>query len=159
MTLRRPPDQLADCVSLPRFVAKVRPPAPCGHVPADYRRAFGHAPATDGAFLAHVQLTLAAALAAIAEPPSDETVTRWFRGPPGVNSATLADWNTRAPRFDQPGQPGGQPLRFALKTLSARCAAPRVPRAFTAIAWDEGYLDALVPPALGSTADYSLRSR
>jgi hypothetical protein len=78
---------------------------------------------------------------------------------PGVNSATLADWNTRASHFGQPGQPGKQALRFALKTISARCAAPRVTRAFTAIAWDAGCLDALMPPALGSAADHSIPSR
>jgi hypothetical protein len=50
-------------------------------------------------------------------------------------------------------------LRFALKTICARCAAPRVTRAFTAIAWDAGCLDALMPPALGSVADHSIPSR
>jgi hypothetical protein len=37
-----------------------------------------------------------------------------------------------------------------MKTLYAGCVDPRVTSAFTAIAWDEGYLDDLVPPAPGS---------
>ena len=146
-------------MSLPRFVAKARPPPLCGYVPADYRRAFGHALATNGAFLAHVLLTLAAALAgyrrASLRRNRDAMVPRptrrQFRHPCRLEHACPALRPTGATRRAA--------LRFALKTLSARCAAPRVPRAFTAIAWDAGYFDALVPPALGSTADYSLPSR
>jgi hypothetical protein len=82
-TLRHPHDQLADCVWLPRFVHKARQHL-ADPLPADTRRAFGHALATDGAFLAHFRLTLPAALAAIAEHPSDEALTRCFLGPASI---------------------------------------------------------------------------
>lgn len=62
-TLRHPHDQLADCVWLPRFVHKARQHL-ADPLPADARRAFGHALATDGAFLVHFRLTLPAAISA-----------------------------------------------------------------------------------------------
>ena len=151
MNLRRPLDQLAGCGWLPRFVDKARQHL-ADTLPSDYRRAFGHALATDGAFLAHFQLTLADALAAIAQAPSDEGVARWFLTQPGVNPATIAAWNIRAPRFGEPGQPGERAFRFAMKTIYASCIDPRVNSAFTAIAWDEGYLDDLAPPAHRSSS-------
>ena len=146
MILRRPHDQLAGCVWLPRFVDKARQHL-ADTLPPDYRRAFGHALATDGAFLAHFQLSLADALAAIARSPSDADVARWFLALPGATPAAIADWNARAPRFGEPGQPGERAFRFAMKTIYGGCVDPRVTSAFTAIAWDEGFLDEVAPPA------------
>ena len=149
MSLRRPHDQLAGCVWLPRFIDKARQHL-ADTLPSDFRRAFGHALATDGAFLAHFKLTLADALAAIAEHLSDEAVAQWFLAQPGVSPASIADWNARAPRFGEPGQPGERAVRCAMKTIYGGCIDPRVNSAFTAIAWDEGFLDELIPPAPGS---------
>jgi len=149
MTLRRPHDQLAGCVWLPRFIDKARQQQ-AGILPPDFQRAFGNALATDGAFLAHFKLTLNAALTVIGSASSDAEIAQWFLAQQGVTPATIAEWNTRAPLFGGPGQPGERTFRFALKTLYRGCDDPRVTNAFTAIAWDEGFLDEVVPLA---TAD------
>ncbi len=144
--LRRPLDQLAGCIWLPRLIDKARQHL-AGTLPPDFQRAFGHALATDGAFLAHFQLVFADTLTVIKQAASDDKVARWFLAQPGVNPATITDWNTRAPRFGEPGQPGERAFRFAMKTLYRGCPDPRVTTAFTAIAWDEGFLNEVAPLA------------
>ena len=71
MNLRRPWDKLADCMWLARFVDKARLHL-AGALNEDFEPYFGHALATDGAFLKHFGLTLEDCVAAVRIHGSDD---------------------------------------------------------------------------------------
>ncbi len=47
----------------------------------------------------------------------------------------------RSPHIGRPGYPAHRTFQWGLKNLYGGCADPRVDSGFTAIAWDEGFLD------------------
>jgi mannose-6-phosphate isomerase-like protein (cupin superfamily) len=138
--LRRPSESLAGCIWLPRFVDKCRLHF-TGALPPDYEVAFCSPHGVDGVFLAHFGLTAEAVQSAIRAASTDEEVARWFGAQPGINAEKIRCWNELAPNIGKPGYPGERGFGLARRRFFAACTDPRVVSAFTAIAWDEGYLD------------------
>lgn len=144
ITLRRPQEALAGCIWLPRVIDKCRLHF-SGILPPDYEIAFCNPHGIDGIFLAHFGITSADMQTAIRTASTDAEVARWFCTQPGVRPETIQSWNDLAPNIGKPGQPGERGLEWARRHFLAACTDPRVISGFTAIAWDEGFLDAAPP--------------
>lgn len=140
ITLRRPHEALAGCIWLPRFIDKCR----ChfaGTLPHDYQIAFCSPHGIDGIFLDYFGLAPADAQSVIHATRTDEDVARWFCAQPGVNPEKIQLWNELAPNIGKPGYPGERGFAWARRHFLAACTDPRVISGFTAIAWDEGFID------------------
>jgi len=142
--LRRPTAKLADCVWLPRFIDKARHHL-AGTLDPDFVRPFCHPLATDGVFLGHFELTKEEILDVIARSNGDDAVVvEWFRQRPHYGAEKVAAWNELAPNIGKPGFPMHRGFTWMLRQLYGGVPPdPRVNSAFTAIAFDEGYLDEL----------------
>lgn len=140
MKLRRPEDKLAGCMWLPRFIDKARHAA-AGTLHADYQRAFGSPLGIDGVFFAHFALKQEEILEAIRREQSDEAIGAWFVARPQSDAEKVRAWNELAPNIGKPGFPGHRTFQWGLRHIYAGCTDPRVTSGFTAIAWDEGFLD------------------
>lgn len=140
--LRRPADKLADCIWLARFVDKTRLHL-AGTLHPDFVFPYAHPVATDGAFFRHFGIAKEAIIEAIRQSNgNDEAVAAWFRSQPGCTEANIRAWNELGPLLGQPGQPVHRGYLFMLKTyFGGRIPDPRVNSVFTAIAYDEGFLD------------------
>ncbi len=125
---------------LPRFIDKARHHF-AGTLAPDYQRAFCSALGVDGAFFTHFALVKEDVLATIQREASDEAIAAWFTARPESNSDRIAAWNDLAPNLGKPGFPGHRTFTWALNKIYAGRPDPRVDSAFTAIAWDEGFLD------------------
>lgn len=125
---------------LPRFIDKCRSHF-SGTLPPDYQIAFCSPHGIDGIFLAHFGVTPAEAQAVIRAAPTDADVARWFSALPGYKPEKIQAWNELAPNIGKPGFPGERGFAWARRNLLAACTDPRVVSGFTAIAWDEGFLD------------------
>jgi hypothetical protein len=146
MKLRRPTDKLAGCVWLPRFIDKARHHQ-AGTLHPDFVRPFCHPLATDGLFLAHFELGKDEIIQVIAESNgSDESVAEWFQSRAQYTPEKVAAWNELAPNIGKDGYPAHRGFLWILKQYYGGVAPdPRVDSAFTAIAFDEGYLDEVQP--------------
>lgn len=140
LTLRKPREALAGCMWLPRFIDKCRLHF-AGTLPPDYQIAFCSPHGIDGIFLAHFGVTPAEMQTAIRTARTDEEVARWFCDQPGSTVEKIRLWNELAPNIGQPGYPGERGFAWARRHFLAACTDPRVVSGFTAIAWDEGFLD------------------
>lgn len=141
LRLPKPTDSLADCVWLPRFIAKVRHHAE-GLLDGDYLLAFCHPRAVDGHFLRHFGLEKDDAISAILRAKSDDTLEQWFTALPGVTKERIAAWNEFAPKIGSPGHPGERELAFMLrKTYPDSIPAEALRSSFAAILWDEWRLE------------------
>lgn len=149
--LRRPTDQLGGCQWLPRFIDKCRLHL-AGELPPDYQLPFCHPRATDGAFLAHFGLTQEQALDAVAGAADDAGVVERLVARGALTPEKIAAWNALAPNLGRPGFPCDKSFAWARRNLYVACTDPRVDSVFTAIAWDEGFLDEMVPPTPPSFA-------
>jgi len=154
MNLRRPTEPLAGCVWLPRLIDKARH-AEAGTLHPDFVTPFCHPLATDGAFLAHFELSKEEFLGALrATEGTDEAMARWFTARPKSNPERIAAWNKLAPEIGKPGFPMHRGFQWMLKRLYGGTPPdPRVNSAFTAIAYDEGYLDDLIAPSGSSPTE------
>ena len=140
MRLRRPSDQLAGCVWLPRFVDKARHHL-AGTLDPDYVMPFCHPLATDGAFLKHFELGRDEILAVVRDSAGDDRpVAEWFVCRPQGTPERIAAWNELAPSLGKQGFPVRRGFLWALQHYYGGVADPRVNSIFTAIACDEGFL-------------------
>ncbi len=130
---------------LPRFIDKCRLHF-AGALPPDYQLPFCHPLATDGAFLTHFGLTKEEALAVVARAPDDAAVVAAFTARGTLTPEKIAAWNALAPNLGRPGFPCEKSLAWARRNLYPSGTDPRVDSVFTAIAWDEGFLDEIAPP-------------
>lgn len=140
ITLRRPCEALAGCIWLPRFIDKCSLHF-AGTLPPDYLIAFCSPHGIDGIFLDHFDITPADVQSIIRAARTDEEVARWFCAQPGVTPDKIQLWNELAPNIGKPGHPGEWGFAWARRHFLVACADPRVISGFTAIAWDEGFLD------------------
>jgi hypothetical protein len=131
---------LAGCLWLPRFIDKCRLHF-SGTLPPDFQIAFCSPHGIDGLFLAHFGITAEEAQSAIRASQTDAEVSRWFCAQPKVTLERIQCWNELAPNIGKPGFPGERGLRWARRHFLAGCTDLRVNSGFTAIAWDEGFLD------------------
>ena len=137
LLLPKPADQLANCVWLPRFIAKVRLHDE-GGLEGDYRLAFCHPKAIDGRFLAHFGLEKESAIATIVNAESYDEIAQWFTSQPGVTEESINAWNEFAPRIGSPGQPGERELAFMLRRAYPDGIPPAAQRSsFEAILCEE----------------------
>ena len=144
MKLRRPADKLAGCVWLPRFIDKARHHS-AGTLEAEYIRPFCHPLATDGVFFAHFQLDKDEITGVVAGSKGDDTIiAQWFEGRPQYTPERVAAWNELAPNIGKEGYPVRSGFLWVLRHYyDGKAPDPRVDSAFTAIAYDEGFLDEL----------------
>lgn len=144
MKLRRPQEKLAGCVWLPRFIDKARNHF-AGTLPPDFVGPFCHPLATDGVFLAHFEIEKNEIMEVINRSDGkDETVVAWFKSRRQYTEETVAAWNILAPNIGKEGYPMRRGFLWALKHYYGGVPPDsRVDSAFTAIAFDEGYLDDL----------------
>lgn len=144
--LRRPSDTLAGCAWLARFVDKTRLHLR-GALPPDFVIPYCHPVATDGAFFRHFELTKEEIIAVVAQSDGDDSaVAAWFLGRPAGQGERIEAWNALGPDLGKPGFPVHRGYQFMLKLYyGGQAPDPRVNSVFTAIAFDEGYLDELAP--------------
>lgn len=143
MKLRRPTDRLAGCVWLARFTDKARHHQ-AGTLDPDYVRPFCHPLATDGAFFKHFELDKEEILAVIRESSGDDArVAAWFTRRPQGSPERIAAWNELAPNLGKEGYPVRRGFLWAVERYYGGVKDPRVNSIFTAIAYDEGFLDEL----------------
>ncbi len=140
LTLRRPREALAGCIWLPRLIDKCRLHL-AGTLPADYQIAFCSLHGIDGIFLDHFGIAPTDAQSVIHATRTDEDVARWFCAQPGVTPEKIERWNELAPNIGKLGHPGERGFAWARRHFLAACTDPRVISGFTAIAWDEGFID------------------
>lgn len=142
MKLRRPNETLAGCVWLPRFIDKARH-CKAGTLEAEYERPFGHPLATDGVFFSHFQIDKTEILQVIEGSNGDDrVVVRWFEARPQFTGEAVKAWNELAPNIGKKGYPAHRGFLWILQRYYGGTAPdPRVDSVFTAIAYDEGFLD------------------
>ena len=138
--LRRPQEALAGCVWLPRFIDKCRHYR-AGTLPKDYQIAFCSPHGIDGIFLDHFGIAAIEAQSVINAARTDEKVAQWFCSLLGGTQESIQRWNDLAPHIGKPGHPGERGFAWARRHFLAACTDPRVVSSFTAIAWDEGFID------------------
>ena len=136
---------LAGIVWLPRFVDKARHHL-AGSLHPDFSRPFCHPLATDGVFLAHFEIDRNEILWVIADSRGgDEPIGGWFMQRPQCSTERVREWNSLAPNIGKEGYPVRRGFLWVLRHYYGGVAPdPRVDSAFTAIAYDEGYLDELL---------------
>jgi hypothetical protein len=131
---------------LPRFIDKTRWRAR-GDLPTDYEIAFCSPHGVDGVFLQHFFLDKDELLAVIARHSSDDrAIGAWFVNRAESAPERIAAWNRLAPEIGKANQPGQRGLRFMLRRLYPNGHDARIVSAFTAIAFDEGFIDELTTP-------------
>lgn len=145
MKLRRPTEKLAGCVWLARLVDKVRHHC-AGTLEPDFVRPFCHPLATDGAFLSHFALTRDEIIQAVRESNGDDAhVEGWFLSRPQSSTERITSWNQLAPNLGKEGCPMRRGFLWLLRHYYGGTPPdPRVDSVFTAIAFDEGFLDDLL---------------
>ncbi len=134
MKLPAPQDTLANCVWLPRLLAKARQ-LKDGSLPPDYAARFCHPTGVDAQFLAFFQLTPEAVQAAAA--CSDADVTAWFAWLPTVNPARIAEWNHIAINLGRPGFPLAERFPIAKTTTYKHIDSAGMETVFELIEADE----------------------
>ena len=133
MNLPRPTDRLADCIWLPRIIAKARLLA-TGALPEEYAQRFCHPSGVDAQFLAFFHLTRDDVLSACRL--SDEEVAAWFLSAP-ERSARVAEWNHLAVNLGRPGFPLAERLPAALATSYKHLAGHAFATVFEVLEADE----------------------
>jgi len=133
MKLPRPTDRLADCVWLPRIIAKARLLA-AGTLPEEYAQRFCHPSGVDAQFLAFFNLTRDDVLSASGH--SDAEVAAWFLSNPD-RSARVAEWNHLAVNLGRPGFPMAERLPMALATSYKHLAGRGLATVFEVLEADE----------------------
>jgi hypothetical protein len=125
---------------LPRFIDKVRHHL-AGTLAEDYQRAFCSPLGIDGVFFAHFALKKEDILEVIRREKSDDVIAAWFLARPEASAEKVRAWNELAPHIGEQGYPGQRTFQWGMKHIYAGCTDSRVTSGFTAIAWDEGFLD------------------
>jgi hypothetical protein len=108
-----------------------------GRMPFSYRLAFGSRIGVDGYFVRHFHLTMPKFVAALRSSGSDAEFVQWFLARPGVNTSSIADWNSTALRLGRPGNPGYLTLRIVRWVLYPKSILRPVDSIFESIAQDE----------------------
>lgn len=113
MKLPAPRERLADCVWLPRILAKARL-WQRGELPPAYAERFCHPSGVDAIFLNHFKLNRDDLLLAAAKP--DEAVAAWFCARVEGSAASIAQWNEVALNLGRPGYPLAERFPIAKET-------------------------------------------
>jgi len=133
MNLPRPSDRLADCVWLPRIIAKARLVS-SGSLPDEFVQRFCHPSGVDGQFLAFFLLTKEEVIAASLR--NDEEVEHWFLSSP-ERRARVQEWNHVAVNLGRGGFPMHDRLPVALATTYKHLAGQQFETVFEVLEADE----------------------
>jgi len=133
MKLPSPTERLADCVWLPRILAKARLNL-SQRLPPDYESRFCHPSGIDGLFLTFFQLTREQILSACAQTDAD--VAKWFLSS-SEREAKVADWNHVAVNLGRSGFPMADRLPLALASTYKHLAGGKFETVFEVLEADE----------------------
>jgi len=114
MNLPTPKARLANCVWLPRILAKARL-LQRGELPPGYAERFCHPTGVDRLFLNHFHLQREDIVAAAGR--TDEEVAAWFTARPAGRAESIAHWNDTALNLGRPGYPLAERLPIAKTTV------------------------------------------
>ena len=134
MKLPAPQDTLANCVWLPRLLAKARR-LKAGSLPPEYAARFCHPTGVDAQFLAFFQLTPDEVLTAATL--GESAVVVWFHSLPTVNQARIAEWNHIAVNLGRPGFPLAERFPIAKTTTYKHIDSAGMETVFELIEADE----------------------
>jgi len=134
MKLPSPREKLADCVWLPRILAKARLSA-AGQLPPEYESRFGHTTGTDGQFLSFFRVTKTDVMAICGQ--SDSAVAAWFLSLPTATPARIGEWNHLAVNLGRPGFPMAERFPIALATIYKHLAGGKFETIFEILEADE----------------------
>ena len=132
--LPAPRDTLADCMWLPRLIAKARH-LRAGTLPAEYALRFCHPTGVDAQFLAFFQIKPELIMAAAAR--SEQDVAAWFTWLSTVNPVRIAAWNELAVNLGRPGFPLADRLPVAKLTTYQHIDSTGLDTVFELIEADE----------------------
>lgn len=100
-----PRARLADCVWLPRIIAKIRAIV-SGELPPEYVARFCDRDSVDEHFLSFFGLAKEEMITAVQHSRNDDgAVAAWFCARPGIDAARIAAWNEFAEKLGRPGFP------------------------------------------------------
>lgn len=134
MKLPAPRDRLADCVWLPRIIAKARL-LKTGQLPPDYVSRFGHVSGVDGKFLSFFSLRIEDIVAACER--RDEDVAAWFATLPSASAARIQEWNHIGVNLGRPGFPMAERFPIAMATIYKHLQGQPIHTVFEALEADE----------------------
>ena len=134
MKLPAPRDTLADCVWLPRIIAKARR-LRAGTLPPEYAARFCHPTGVDAQFLAFFQISPELILTAATR--SEQDVVAWFTWLSTVNPIRIAEWNHTAVNLGRPGFPLAERFPVAKTTTYKHIDSAGMETVFELIEADE----------------------
>lgn len=134
MKLPPPEARIADCVFLPRIIAKARA-LKAGLLPHEYAERFGAPDAVDGLFLKF--FSLRADQIVEAAELDDAAVAQWFTALPTGTAARISKWNHTALNLGRPGFPMAERLPVALSTKYRHLAGRGIKTIFEMLNADE----------------------
>jgi uncharacterized protein DUF5069 len=134
INLPSPYERLADCVWLPRIIAKARLLIN-GSLAPEYEARFCHSSGVDGQFIAFFGLTRDDLLRIA--PREDCGVEAWFKGLPGVSPSRIADWNHTAVNLGRPGFPMAERLPIGLASTYKHLGDINLETVFDVLVADE----------------------
>ena len=133
MKLPKPTERLADCVWLPRIVAKARLLAKSA-LPEEYESRFCHPSGVDGEFLRFFKLTKEEVVLHFEK--SNQEIADWFLSDE-KRKTSIQEWNHIALNLGRDGFPMSERLPIALSTTYKHLAARNPKTVFEALEADE----------------------
>lgn len=130
-----PRARLADCVWLPRILAKARLFRE-GRLPPDYAARFGVVDGVDSVFLGHFGLTRDDLIAVA--PLTDAGVAAWFTSLASATPQRIAEWNHLSDHLGKPGYPLEARFPVGLATTYAHLAHRKPETILLMLEMDEG---------------------
>ena len=113
MKIPAPKERLADCIWLPRILAKARM-LHRGELPPAYAERFCHPTGVDSIFLNYFHLTREEITAVALK--SDKDVIAWFHSRPEGSAENVTKWNEIAVNMGRPGYPLAERFPVARET-------------------------------------------
>jgi Domain of unknown function (DUF5069) len=128
--------RLADCVWLPRLIAKIRG-LERGALPAEYVARFCDHDSVDEHFLRYFEISKDEMVEAVTRLGSDEAIAHWFRARPGLSTARIERWNEFAEDLGKPGFPMAARLVEVRPKMYAHLGAASIHSIFDLLEADE----------------------
>jgi hypothetical protein len=135
MVIPSPRERLANCIWLPRIIAKGRL-LRAGKLAPEFVARFGVANGVDNVFLTHFELTKEEVIAASAG--TDDEVAAWFLGLPQATPERILEWNHIAVNLGKAGFSLETRLPIGLATTYAHVAHLKPETIFAMLEADEG---------------------
>jgi Domain of unknown function (DUF5069) len=134
-TIPAPREKMADCVWLPRIIAKTRL-LHAGELPTAYADRFCHPTGVDGQFIKFFNLTKTDIIAVANRP--DSSIQDWFLSLDGIDEKRIEEWNELAENLGRPGFPMADRLQVGLATTYSHLKPDQARTIFDLLDLDEG---------------------